>query len=102
MRPEDDETAMSTVLASGPNWTKAWKDNQAAVIAVVVLTFSTSGERNLRRTAKVLGVSLSTLQRWRREVAELREATQGTPGRPPKGDAGDGDVAEPRKRASGE
>lgn len=103
MRQEDDETAMTQVLSAGPNWSKAWKDNRGAVIAVVVLTFETSGGRNLARTARTLGVSLSTLQRWRREVAELREATKGTPGRPPKGDAGDGEpVAEPRKRASGE
>lgn len=97
-----DEDPMTEVLGAGPNWSKAWRENAAAVVAVVILTFETSGGRNLARTARTLGVSLSTLHRWRRENADLRARTAGTPGRPPKGADHAAATGSERKRASGE
>lgn len=93
-----------TLLSSttGPNWRDAWENHRDEARTVIVLMFESCG-RNLRKTSEALKMSLSTLQRFRREDAALRDATQVKPGRPSSKGAANATTGEgERRRAVGE
>lgn len=77
-----DGNPMAAVLNEGPNWRAAWKNSRENARTVIVLMF-VACDRNLRRTAEALKMSLSTLQRFRAQDPELRAATEAKAGRPP-------------------